>query len=396
MKKKQLIPMALILVCALAAAGAFLLREKQDPDHIAASGNIEVTDVSLGFKVAGRLAQCLKDEGDPVKKGEILARLENDDQKIALALARTGLAAARSTLEELETGSRPEEIRQAEALASKARQQLLELTRGSRVQEVETARADLERAAAAREAAKVQLTQAQEDFQRYSHLIKKQSVSERDFTLARTRFRVARNTLSEAQARVIQAKQTLSLVQEGPRSEQIAKARADLAQAEAGLALAKAGPRKEKIDQARIRVREAEQRVAQAKLALSYTELAAPMDGVIFSRSAEPGEFLNPATPVLILGDLSHPWLRAYVGETALGRLKLGQEAVVSIDTFPGKAYPGTLTFISSEAEFTPKAVQTFEERVKLMFRIKISLPNPDRELRPGMPADVRIQARGL
>ena len=396
MKKKQLIPMALILVCALAAAGAFLLREKQDPDHIAASGNIEVTDVSLGFKVAGRLAQCLKDEGDPVKKGEILARLENDDQKIALALARTGLAAARSTLEELENGSRPEEIRQAEALASKARQQLLELTRGSRVQEVETARADLERAAAAREAAKVQLTQAREDFQRYSHLIKEQSVSERDFTLARTRFRVARNTLSEAQARVIQAKQTLSLVQEGPRSEQIAKARADLAQAEAGLALAKAGPRKEKIDQARIRVREAEQRVAQAKLALSYTELAAPMDGVIFSRSAEPGEFLNPATPVLVLGDLAHPWLRAYVGETALGRLKLGQEAVVSIDTFPGKAYPGTLTFISSEAEFTPKAVQTFEERVKLMFRIKISLPNPDGELRPGMPADVRIQARGL
>ncbi len=395
MKKKLLIPIALILICALAAAGLFLFGKKETPNQILASGNIEVTDVSLGFKVAGRLAECLKDEGDPVEKGDILARLEDDDQKVSLALARTSLAAAQSLLEELVNGSRPEEIRQAEALVAKARQQLLELTRGSRAQEVESARADLEKAVAAREAAQVQLTQTREDFQRYSHLIKEQSVSERDFTLARTQFRVARNTLAEAESRVIQAKQALSLVKEGPRSEQIAKARADLAQAEAGLALVKEGPRKEKIDQARIRVREAEQRVAQAELALSYTKLIAPMDGVVFSRSAEPGEFLNPATPVLVMGDLSHPWLRAYVGEADLGRLKLGTKAAVFTDSFPDKSYPGTLTFISSEAEFTPKAVQTFEERVKLMFRIKISLPNPDGELRPGMPADARIKIQG-
>jgi len=395
MKKKQLIVIALILAGTLVAAAFFLFEKKESPRAVHASGNIEVTDVSLGFKVAGRLAQCLKDEGDPVKKGEVLARLEDDDQRIALELSQTSLAVARSVLEELENGSRPEEIRRAEAGVSKARQQLLELTRGSRSQEIKSAGADLEKAVAAQEAAQVQVTQAQEDFQRYAHLIKKQSVSERDFTLARTQFRVARNTLAEAKSRVIRATQALSLVKEGPRSEQIAKARADLAQAEASLALVKAGPRKEKIDQARIRVREAKQRVTQAELALSYTTLYAPMDGVVFSRSAEPGEFLNPATPVLVMGDLAHPWLRAYVGEFALGRLKPGQKSEVFTDAFPGKPYKGTLTFISSKAEFTPKAVQTFEERVKLMFRIKIHLPNPDGELRPGMPADARIEASG-
>ena len=394
MKKKKLLIIPLLLILAGAAAGYLLLGKKDNPSLVLASGNIEVTDASLGFRIAGRLAQCLKDEGDPVSKGEVLARLEDADQKVALELAKTGLAAAKSVLEELRNGSRPEEIRLAEAGVEKARQQLLELTRGSRAQEIETAKADLEKARAAKEAAQVQLTQAKEDYERYAHLLKEQSVSQRDFSLFRTQYRVAGKTLAEAQSRVVQAKEALSLTREGPRAEQIQKAKADLAQAEANFALVKAGPRQEKIDQAETRVREAEQKVAQARLALSYTELIAPMDGVVFSRSAEPGEFLNPATPVLVVGDLAHPWLRAYVGETVLGKLKLGQKAQVFTDSFPDKPYNGTLSFISSEAEFTPKAVQTFEERVKLMFRIKISLPNPKGELRPGMPADAKIPVR--
>lgn len=392
MDKKKRILVIIILALAIGLSGYFLLMEKEDPGAITASGNIEVTDVSLGFKVAGRLDKCFVDEGDPVKKGDVLALLENQDQKVALRLAEINLAAAQSVLEELKAGSRPEEIRLAQAGVRKARQVLLELTRGSRSQEIQTAEAELKAALAARESAKVQLVQAKEDFERFTRLYENKTASQRDFKLFKTQYEVAQNALSQAESRVSQATQALSLVKEGPRSEAIERARADLAQAQAQYDLIKAGPRQEKIDQASARVSEASERVAQAKLALSYTELIAPMDGAVFSRSAEPGEFLNPATPVLVVGDLAHPWLRAYVSEKSLGRLSLGQKVNVSTDSFPGKFYEGTLSFISSEAEFTPKAVQTFEERVKLMFRIKIDLDNPDGELRPGMPADAHIK----
>lgn len=394
MNKKIFIIIPVILILAGAVTWYFLLKEKKDPSVIQVSGNIEVTDVSLGFKIPGRLAQCLKDEGDSVSKGEVLARLEDSDQKVSLRLAEINLTAARSVLEELQNGSRPEEIQLAEAAVGQARQQLLELTRGSRVQEIESARADLKKSMAAKAAAKAQLIQAEEDFQRFSRLYEEQSVSQRDFKLAKTQYQVAENALAEADSRVNQASQALSLVKEGPRSEQINRAKAALAQAQAQYELVKAGPRQEKINQAQAQVSEAEQRVEQARLAISYTELVAPMDGVVFSRSAEPGEFLNPATPVLVVGDLAHPWLRAYVTEKDLGKLKLGKKANVFTDAFPNKAYGGVISFISSEAEFTPKTVQTFEERVKLMFRIKIALANPEEELRPGMPADACISVQ--
>ncbi len=119
------------------------------------------------------------------------------------------------------------------------------------------------------------------------------------------------------------------------------------------------------------------------------------MDGVVLSTSAEAGEYLNPATPVLTLGRIDKPWLRAYIPEPALGRIKLGQEVAVTTDAFPDKTYSGRVSYISSQAEFTPKTVQTFEERVKLMFRIKVLLDNPENELKPGMPADGIIDFNG-
>ena len=128
---------------------------------------------------------------------------------------------------------------------------------------------------------------------------------------------------------------------------------------------------------------------------MSYTIIYSPIDGVVLTRSAEPGEFINPSQPVVTLADVRHPWLRAFVTEKALGKIKLGDTAGVTTDSFPGKTFQGRLGYISSQAEFTPKSVQTFEERVKLMFRIKIQLPNPKEELKPGMPADAVIDISG-
>lgn len=128
-----------------------------------------------------------------------------------------------------------------------------------------------------------------------------------------------------------------------------------------------------------------------ARTRLSYATLSSPVSGVVLSTSAERGEHVVPGSPVVNIGELTNVWLRAYIEETELGRVKLGQKAQVRIDGAAGKVYAGTVSFISSQAEFTPKSVQTPKERVKLVYRIKVDLPNPALDLKPGMPADAEI-----
>jgi HlyD family secretion protein len=391
MKKTGSVLILLVLILSAVIAWRLFVTPETDANTLRVSGNIEVTDARLSFKIAGRLETCFVAEGDTIPKGGLLAQMENQDQKIGLRLAQANLAKATSVLAERKAGSRPEEILLANAKVLWARQTVLELTRGSRSQEIETARSDLNTALAEAKSAQSQLIQAKEDDDRFSTLYKGNSASQRDFKLYRTRHEVAQNQLAQANSRVNTARQALSLRKEGPRAEQIERAKAGLAQAKAEYALVKIGPRKEKLDQARALVDEAEQRVNQAKQQLSYTKLFAPMGGVILTRSAEPGEYLNPSAPVVTLGNLDRPWLRAFINEKDLGRIRLKDKVTVTIDSFPENRYSGVVSFISSQAEFTPKSVQTFEERVKLMFRIKIDLANPDGELKPGMPADALI-----
>lgn len=132
-----------------------------------------------------------------------------------------------------------------------------------------------------------------------------------------------------------------------------------------------------------------------SRVNLDYTTLRAPSAGVITVRQAELGEVVVPGTPVVTLADLDHIWLRAYVAETDLGRIRWGLDAAITTDTYPGKQYHGRISFISSDAEFTPKSVQTYKERVTLVYRIKIDIDNPKHELKPGMPADAHIRLTG-
>ncbi|HEU0264849.1 MAG TPA: efflux RND transporter periplasmic adaptor subunit, partial [Geobacterales bacterium] len=135
--------------------------------------------------------------------------------------------------------------------------------------------------------------------------------------------------------------------------------------------------------------------MAQAKSRLDYATLTSPIAGVVLAKNIEAGEQVSAGTPVVTIGDLNDTWLRAYIAETDLGRVKVGQQATITSDTYPGKVYHGMVTFIAQTAEFTPKNVQTEKERVKLVYRIKISIPNPAMELKPGMPADAVIQLSG-
>lgn len=206
--------------------------------------------------------------------------------------------------------------------------------------------------------AQADVDQKQLDSDRVQRLFAKDEISAQDRDLAAT-------ALKRTQAILQAAKQRYCQAQEGSRKEDVAIARANLNQANANLGL--------------------------SEVNLSYTVLRAPSTGIVTVRQAELGEVVSPGSPVVTVSDLDHIWLRAYIAETDLGRIHWGQDAAVTTDTYPGKQYHGRISFISSTAEFTPKSVQTYKERVTLVYRIKIDIDNKSHELKPGMPADAHI-----
>jgi HlyD family secretion protein len=254
-------------------------------------------------------------------------------------------------LAQLEDADYKQRVRMDEA-GVRVRESDLALTlAGTREQEVKAAQQAMVDAQA-------DLEQKKLDSDRAQRLFAKDEVTAQERDLAATAVKRAEAIFKAAQQRYNEAV-------EGSRKEEIAIARANLNQASANLGL--------------------------SQVNLDYTILRAPSAGVITVRQAELGEVVAPGSPVVTLADLDHIWLRAYIAETDLGRIHWGQEATVTTDTYPGKQYNGRISFISSNAEFTPKSVQTNKERVTLVYRIKIDIDNLNHELKPGMPADAHI-----
>lgn len=379
--RKQLLLLAIIVLASVMAFMWLYGRSRGGDAPIRVSGNIEVTDAELSFKVPGRVDARLVDEGQTVTKGQTVALLDRGELTQEAGRSKAEVEAARAALAELEAGSRPEEIAEAQAAAGQARARFEEMEAGSRPQEISAAEA-------AFQSARADAKRLSDDFDRYSGLYKKDLVSTQQYEAART-------ASDMADARERQAKEQLDLLKEGPRKEEIAQAREAYAQAQQRYTLVKTGPRQEDIQQARARLDQARQSLALAETRLGYATLLSPMSGVVLSKSIEPGEYVSAGTPIVTVADLENIWLRAYVNEIDLGRVKLGQRVRVTTDTYPGKAYAGRVSFISSQAEFTPKSVQTEKVRVKLVYRIKIDIQNPQMELKPGMPADAEIMAGG-
>jgi HlyD family secretion protein len=377
MKNKKLLVIPVVAVAAGAVLLWFLFHSGEDRGVIRISGNIEVTDAEVSFKIPGRVEQRLVDEGDRVAAGQAIARLDSRELAQEVALRQAEVQAAAAALAELEAGSRPEEIGQAAAALQRAEAKLAELQAGSRPQEVATAEAAVA-------SAQAEMDRLETDFRRQENLYKKEVISEREFQAAKAAYDVAA-------ARLRQAEEQLLLVREGPRKEQIDQAKAALDEARERFVLVKKGPRAETVAQARARLQQAREAQALAQTRLEYAGIVSPLSGVVLSKNTEAGEFVAAGTPIVTVGDLEHCWLRGYVEETDLVRVGLGQRVRVTTDGRPGKAYEGKVSFISSEAEFTPKSVQTQKERVKLVYRIKVDIPNPSLELKPGMPADGEI-----
>jgi len=328
MKKKRLIIVGIIIVIIIAVLLVNHFRNKKDEGALSLSGNVEVTETNVGFKLPGRVMELTVDEGQQVNAGQLIARLDNAE-----------LASV---------------VMQNKASFQEAMTRLAELRAGSRVQEIERARASVNAQAA-------DLDKAKKDYERADILYKNGAISA-------SQFEAAQNAYNTREAQLKSAQETLSLVKEGPRKEDIQAA-------------------EHRVQQVKAMLNTSEER-------LKDTVLFAPISGVILRKNVELGETLSPGTPVFTIGDLENPWVKVYVKENRLGQVKLGQKADVKVDSFKDKTYDGTVTFISSEAEFTPKNVQTEEERVKLVFGVKIKVKNENGELKPGMPADVKISLK--
>jgi len=395
--KMRLVVLVLVIVIAVIAsiivANFRLNSANSNTIHI--SGNIEVDDAALSFQIAGLLIERAVDEGDVVDRGQLIARLDAIELEHQVALRRAEVAAAEAVLSELNAGTRPERIAQALALVGQAKARLDELERGARSQEIEEAKNAVAQAQADVEKAEADVALKEAELERYKALYEAGVASGQMYDNVKTAYDVAVKTRNAAESRLDSANERLSLVTEGPREEQIEAARSALSQASAAYSEAKHGPREQTIAKAAANVEMVRSALQIAEVKLAQTKLFAPASGVVLSKSLEPGEYARPGTPIVTIGNLDDVYLRAYINETDLGKIRLGQAVEVTTDSYPGKIYHGSITFISSEAEFTPKVVQTSEERVKLVYRIKIRIANRDRELKPGMPADAKINIGG-
>ena len=252
---------------------------------------------------------------------------------------------------ELESQDLRRELEAAQARQEAARANLTKLEAGYRPEEVRQAKA-----AAAQ--AQADYNEKAKDFRRIQNLFERRTVPA--------------TTRDKAEAAYLMAKEALRQTQEN-------------------YALLKSGYRREDIDAARAEFRQAEASLELAQTRLGYATITSPVTGVVLARPMEPGQVAAVGATVLTLGDLDNAYFEGYIPETDLARVRYEQKAAVTTDAYPGKRYPAWVSYISAKAEFTPKSVETFKERVTLVYRTKIRVENPDHELKPGMPAEALI-----
>jgi HlyD family secretion protein len=335
--KKRLI--LVIFVVLLAGAGTLVYFGQRDAEQSNSfySGTIEATRSELSFQASGMVSIVHVDEGESVEKGRLLAELEKFEYLARHDQAVANLETARKNIGKLES--------------------LLELLK-------KTLPAEVARAGAGVESSKAIHAEAEKNKVRYENLFASNVVSQREWESVKLNYETAQARLAEAEAVLRQARSNLKRIETATKD--IETARANLLSVKATLDL--------------------------AEIQLKHTELRAPFGGIVTSRNVEPGEVITPGREVLTLADLAMVELKIYVSETEIGKVKPGQDCDVTTDSFPGRVYKGKVSFISPEGEFTPKIIQTHKERVKLVYLVKISIPNPDMELKSGMPADARLR----
>ena len=383
--KKKLILLGVLLLLVCVGSLVFLGQHKERSADLYYSGTLESTRSNLSFLVSGRVKQVNLNEGQSVKAGQCIAELEPEEFLARLDQARANMTQAVENRKQLEISleiyqnTLPAEVSRAESAVKVEAALLAEQERGNRSQDVERARLSFQEA-------EITLDDAKKDKRRFDDLFQSGYIAEKERDGASLKYETAAKTRQRAA-------EAFDLAKEGFRKESVDAARARLSEARATLVLSQGNLKKMDAVQADIqasiaRVKSAESALNLAEIQLGYTRLPAPFDAMLTSRNVEPGEVVTPGREVISLADLSRIDMKVFVDETQIGKIRPGQKVEVKIDTFPDKKYDGFVSYISPEGEFTPKIIQTRKERVKLVYLVKISLANPNMELKSGMPAD--------
>ena len=341
-------------------------------DFVEVTGQIEGTTVRAGSRIGGRVSEVLAEEGDAVKAGDVLVRLDAREADALVAASAAGLAQAEAVLAKLEAGARPEQLRQAEAAATRAEEQYRMAEKGFRSQEVQAA-------GAAADAARAQRDQARAEFQRVERLFASAAVSQQVYDAGKHAFEAA-------EAQYDAARDKFDLVASGMRTEEIAMAKAGYEQAMAGLDELRNGARAEDIAAAKAARDAAEAEHRRAVIAAEEMVVTSPRDGVVESLDMHPGDLVKPGAIVSIV-DLEDLELTVYVSAAMLGHLRVGQRVTFITDSHGDETFEGGIEQIATEGEFTPRNLQTQEERIQQAFGVKIALNSAGGQLRAGMAA---------
>lgn len=324
------------------------------------------------------MAAVLVKEGQETKAGQPIIRFESYDLDAKRDDATAAVAQAEATLERTRNPYRPEEIAEARAQSEAARMALEEARNGPRKQEIDAARSDLEAASADYEVARVTLA-------RVERLARNGVLSQQDYDNAKA-------ASDRAAARREAARQRLDLMLAGTRTEEVARAEQQFRQAAARKELVEKGARKEDVEAAKAQLDRARATLQALETQFAELEVKAPADSFVEVLQIRPGDLLNPNSPVATLVEVDRLWVRVYVPEPELGFVKLGQQVDVLVDSFSGKTFSGHVEEIATRGEFTPRNVQTREERTHQVFAVRVRLENSQHELRAGMAADVAIK----
>lgn len=365
-----------VVILALAAGGvttSYWLTRNHATATLA--GVVEIQEVHVGSKLGGRVAEVTAHEGDVVDAGTLLVRFEVPEtqarrDQLAARLAQAGAAVGR-----LEQGARPEEIRTAAAALAAAQARVATLEAWTRPEEIRAAEAELE-------AARADAALAETTAQRIDDLKRQEVASAQQADDARA----ARDA---GRARVRAAEARLALVRTGARADEIRQAREEAHRAQAQLDLLRAGARVEDLAEARARRDEAQAALAEADANLREAEVRAPARARVEVLSVRKGDLLAPGKTLarlLLPGDL---WVKAFCPEPDLGLLAVGRHVQVQVDTYPDRRFDGVITSIAGESEFTPRNVQSLDERWNQVFAVKIRVDAPEDLLKPGMAAQV-------
>jgi HlyD family secretion protein len=442
MRTNRYILLRIVLILAAVAASGCDVLMKQNQTALQASGVVETVEISVSPELGGQVAEVMVQEGDAVQLGQALFRFENNLLEAQLDQAKTALAQAEANYNL--TASQPlDEQRQAAVTAAQlelisARQSLqtlhedADLARAKALQNVADARkmvrdaerrvnnlesaakqTDIDQAKANVVLLKKQLEDAREDYEPYAnkpednlaratylsklaqvqaayddavrHLNNLQGPAN-EIDLAR-----AKADLEMASAGLADAQREYQKLQNGPDPDELALAQARVKNAEANLVLSEADTRQQQLDSAQAQVTSAQAAVGVIQAQLDELVVLAPTDGTVLTRIVEPGEVIQPGMTAMTIGQLNQLTVKVYIPEDRYGQIDLGDHAQVTTDSFPGEAFDGTVKRIAQQAEYTPRNVQTQEDRRTTVFAVELSVSDPSGKLKPGMPVDVQF-----